>query len=122
MTNNLAMIVDDNGDMRALMTTHLRHLGFSVGTFATCHEAISAVDRGYLPALVVIDFELNDEITGDILITALQKMLGKCAYILWTAHEAGKEMADALSCLWLSKSSDRDEIASLLKEAGYEHS
>ena len=120
MKKHKAMLVDDLPELRAMMTSNLRHLGFVVESFASAPDALSAIGNGYAPGLVVTDYELGDGLKGDDLITALRILLTDCFYILWTAHDHGKQIAEAVSASWLSKSSDRGRLASLLMEAGYE--
>jgi two-component system chemotaxis response regulator CheY len=53
-----ALIVDDSSTIRTILTSQLESLGFECVGAATGEEALSVLRQGYLPTLIVADWNM----------------------------------------------------------------
>jgi len=118
---NRAMLIEDTEELRALMLVYLQQLGFTVAVYSAGTEALVAVDNGYTPAVVITDLDLGSDVRGDDLILTLRKVLKDCIFLLWTSHVLGTDIATSVSAIFLPKDANRNQIWSVLQEAGYDH-
>jgi DNA-binding response OmpR family regulator len=61
------LLVEDDEGLRPILARHLRHQGYDVVEAASAEDAITALDRGLRPALVVLDLNLPGDTGWDLL-------------------------------------------------------
>ena len=61
------LIVEDDADLRAVLSRYLRHQGFSVTEASSAEEATSAIRDGDRPSLIVLDINLPGDNGWDLL-------------------------------------------------------
>lgn len=61
------LIVEDDESLRRILARHLRSLGYHVDEAASAEEAVSLLDGGVRPAIVILDLNLPGDNGWDLL-------------------------------------------------------
>lgn len=94
--NNTVMVVDDFDDIRELICTHLRMLGYDVVEASNGQEAIE-IARATRPALVFMDIQMPvmDGIAATRLLRNIKELSG-IAIVAFSAFGSGENRKRAL--------------------------
>jgi CheY-like chemotaxis protein len=85
----LALVVDDDHDIRRLVAAFLRHKGFDVETADNGPDAIDLLRRIHVD-VVIADFHLSGRCDGIAVLDCHNRMLPEGARILFTADYSEK--------------------------------
>jgi DNA-binding NarL/FixJ family response regulator len=88
-------VVEDHPDMQVLLRILLhRDRGFDVLAEATCGDgALAAVSPGCGPGVIVLDQDLDGDLTGLELAPRLKERAPDARIVLFTAHDLASEVA-----------------------------
>jgi len=95
-TNNTVMVVDDFDDIRELICTHLRRLGYDVVEASNGQEAIE-IARATRPALVFMDIHMPvmDGLAATRLLRNMKELSG-IAIVAFSSFGSGENRQRAL--------------------------
>ena len=94
--NNMVMVVDDSDDIRELICTHLRMLGYDVVEASNGQEAVD-IARATHPALIFMDIQMPvmDGLAATRLLRAMKELSGM-AIVAFSAFGSGENRKHAL--------------------------
>ena len=95
-TNNMVMVVDDSDDIRELISTHLRMLGYDVVEASNGEEAVE-IARATHPALILMDIQMPvmDGLAATRLLRNM-KELSDMAIVAFSAFGSGENRKRAI--------------------------
>ncbi|VTU30323.1 Aerobic respiration control sensor protein ArcB [Variovorax sp. SRS16] len=116
-TRLAVLLVDDEPEVLAAMCTYLHQLGWSVKGVASAREAERALDGGFAPDVMVVDFRLRDETGLDVIERLRARQPGLPAVIVTgeTAPSRFRALSGAAARI-LHKPLDGDRLARALHE------
>lgn len=94
-TKQTVFVVDDDEDLRKYLTKMLTLKDFNVETSATGEEALSKLEGGFLPTLMILDLKLPG-IGGLNVLKEAKRIYPDLPVIILTAHKAAKHIVDAV--------------------------
>jgi two-component system, NtrC family, response regulator AtoC len=115
------LVVDDDSDVRALLTDLLKDAGYTVKAVQTAAEADAAVSKR-VPDLVLMDVKLPDE-DGLALLSRLRRVHGELEVIVMTAFGGSSTAIKAMehgAYDYVTKPFDVDDLLATLKRV-FEH-
>jgi CheY-like chemotaxis protein len=113
------LIVDDNIDLLRILETALRHSGHDVRAAASQEQA-DAIARDFYPDVLVVDWNLGDQVDGIELTQVLRTRLPELPAILITGYPSEELKRDAASAkIWpvLAKPLEWAELKVAIEEA-----
>lgn len=95
-SNNMVMVVDDSDDIRELICTHLRMLGYDVVEASNGQEAVE-IARAIHPALIFMDIQMPvmDGLAATRLLRNMKELSGM-AIVAFSAFGSGENRQRAL--------------------------
>jgi two-component system chemotaxis response regulator CheY len=66
-TTASVLVIEDDESLRRILARHLRSLGYEVEEAASAEEAVSALEGGIRPAIVILDLNLPGDNGWDLL-------------------------------------------------------
>ena len=112
------IVVDDQENMRWILSKVLSDAGFTVKTAGTAREALSIASEGEISA-AIIDFRLPDK-NGFDLFMALRTQNGNLPCVLITSYGSSELREDALKLgfdAYFDKPFDNCALVSVLKKS-----
>src|SRR4026207_550090 len=79
------LVGEDDEGLRPILSRHLRRQGYDVDEAASAEEAITAIERGSHPALVVLDLNLPGPTGGDLLRSPARRSAGPPPVVITSA-------------------------------------
>jgi two-component system chemotaxis response regulator CheY len=97
MRDSHALIVDDSSTIRTILASQLEQLGFETVGVGTGEEALSVLRQGYLPALIVTDWNMPI-MSGLELVAAIRSepKLNEIKILMVTSQSSLDQIAAAL--------------------------
>ncbi|QNL22516.1 response regulator [Hyphobacterium sp. CCMP332] len=113
--------MDDEKDIRDMLSLFMNKFGFDVKAFETVAEAGKAIDQNHFQ-LALVDLNLQDG-SGFEIINKINEQSGNCDVVIITAYDSEDERmkAERLSVKhFLSKPFNRSILQEKLEQMGYE--
>lgn len=117
LDNSKILVVDDDGDLRRVLTTILRRQGFIVSAVETGREAIEHIASGEYK-IALIDVRLQD-MNGLDVICETHKLKPEVTKIVITGYPSEEDKSKAKQCgasMYLVKPVRAEELVKIVKE------
>lgn len=111
------LIVDDNPDMRLILSRTLARLGFSVLTADSGSAALALMETGASPDLVLTDLVMPGQVDGLALAETVRRRFPAIRLLLTSGNESAESTraAEALAAPFLAKPYTKDELSAALR-------
>ncbi len=123
MTEKRALVVDDSNLFRLVLRAALERVGFTVEQATGGKEALEVLQRGAVPDVVVVDWNMPD-LTGVELVQQLRAnpILAKLRIIMVTSESSEERIQHALSQgvdRYLTKPVQEEDLFAALRSLGF---
>ena len=110
-------VVDDDVEILFVVSSALRHYGFTIDCTAQSGEAIvHAIQEGKRPDVIVMDFRMRRKLNGLQTAKAIKEMLPNVNIILATADDAVRDNPESTGFTYLFKPFSISALARLIIE------
>lgn len=113
------LVVDDNPDMRLILTRTLSRLGFTVLTADSGSAALALLETGASPALILTDIVMPGQVDGLALAETVRQRFPATKLLLTSGNESSESAraAEALAAPFLPKPYTKEELSAALRGA-----
>ena len=123
MAEKRALVIDDSNLFRLVLRTALERVGFTVEQATGGQEALEFLQRGAIPDVVVVDWNMPD-LTGVELVKQLRAnpILAKLRIIMVTSESSEERIQHALSQgvdRYLTKPVQEEDLFAALRSLGF---
>ena len=120
--NALILIVDDDEDIRALLSIVLGTAGYRVKVAVDGLDAWEQIQAGEMPALILLDL-MMPRMDGRQFLEKLHSSSLDAAVIILSGHEATQKTAGEFeAACWLTKPVELDDLLNAVKRFAPPHS